>query len=400
MKRRYYTIKEALNTVVAVMLCWSFEAFDFMLFPMLGVAIMHDISLTKVSFGTLISSGLLGTMVGGIISGVMADRLGRRKVLITLLLVYGLGTLAIALAKDFTTMFLGRFIVGFGLGAEWSTGMTLISEIIRPEMRGRAVGLAQAGWPLGVLMAISMVIYVYPSLGWRGCFLLALVAVVFIAYLMLKVPESELWMEASKKTPSKVSLIEILKGELGRKTILALTMNVFAMFSYWMFWSWIPTYLFEARGMSIVKSAKWLVITQVGAWAGYTSYGVLQDHLGRRVSWSLFTCIEALAITLFVLYPLVGSEAILIGIVLGYFTGYWSGFGALLSELFPTYVRNTALGFIFNTGRAINFVSPIIIAWLSDVYGWTAALMAASLSALAASLMVWTFPETKGLELK
>jgi len=381
------------------MLCWSFEAFDFMLFPMLAVAIMKDLSFGKIRFGTLISSGLLGTMVGGIASGMLADKIGRRKILVALLLIYGLGTLSIALAKDYLTMFLGRFVVGFGLGAEWSTGMTLISEIIKPELRGRAVGIAQSGWPLGVLTAIAMVMYVYPVFGWRGCFLLALIAVIAIAILTLGIPESSLWKEDVRKEVVKVTLLEIMKGKLGKRTLVALIMNIFAMFSYWMFWSWIPTYLYEVRGMNIVKSAEWLISTQVGAWIGYVSYGYLQDYIGRRVSWSFFTMVEAAIITLFVLYPLVGAYAILLGLLLGYFTGYWSGFGALLSELFPTHVRNTALGFIFNTGRAINFVSPIIVAWLSEVYGWTLAFIIAACSALIASTMVWLFPETKGAEL-
>ena len=97
-KARYSGLKSALHTIVAVMLAWSFEAFDFMLFPMLAVPIMAELGFERVGFGALISFGLLGTMFGGVVSGMLADRVGRRLVLFLSLLVYGLGTLIIAYA--------------------------------------------------------------------------------------------------------------------------------------------------------------------------------------------------------------------------------------------------------------------------------------------------------------
>ena len=157
--------------------------------------------------------------------------------------------------------------------------------------------------------------------------------------------------------------------------------------------------MYEVRGLSVVKSAEWLIFAQVGAFLGYLVYGFLQDMLGRRTVWSVFTATEAAMILLYVWLPLSPQEAVVVGGLLGFFTGYWSGFGALLSEIFPTRVRGTALGFVFNVGRAINFVSPIVVAYLSQVYGWSAALALAAAAAFAASLMIWAFPETKGREL-
>lgn len=273
-----------MHTIVVVMLAWSFEAFDFMLFPMLAVPIMAELGFGRVGFGALISFGLLGTMFGGVVSGMLADRVGRRLVLFLSLLVYGLGTLIIAYAWGFEAMVAGRVIVGFGLGAEWSTGMTLISEVVEPRLRGRAVGIAQSGWPLGVLLAIFVVTYFYPVIGWRGCFLIALLPVLLVVYIGLKVPESGVWRSGRG---SGLTLVEILRGRLARRTLLALAMNVFAMFSYWMFWSWVPTYLYEVRGLSVIKSAEWLISAQVGAFLGYLVYGYLQDMVGRRAVWSV-----------------------------------------------------------------------------------------------------------------
>ena len=385
--------RDLIHSMVAVTLGWAFEAYDFMLFPMLAVPIMGSFGAGKVEFGLMVSLGLLGTMVGGTLTGMLADRLGRKTALALSLIIYGLGTVALALAPSLVVVAPARFVVGFGLGAEWSTGMALISEVAPPDLRGRAVGLVQSGWPLGVLIAIATVRYLYPVLGWRGCFLAAALPVVLVVYIMLRVPESGVWKR--RKERGGVPLAELFRRGTVRTTLTALLMNILAMFSYWMFWTWVPTYLYEVRGLSVVRSAEWLVTTQVGAWLGYVTYGYLQDSIGRRPAWTLFTAAEALAILVY-LSPIPAGHLLWLGLVLGYFTGYWSGFGALLSEVFPTRIRGTALGFIFNAGRAVNFVSPLAIAVLSETYGWTWALSLASAAALGASALVWAFPETRG----
>lgn len=391
---------EALHTIVAVMLGWAFEAFDFMLFSMLAIPVMTTLNIDRIAFGLAISVGLIGTVIGGIGSGILADRFGRVKVLMTSLLIYGAATIGIALSRTFYELILFRFIVGLGLGAEWSTGMTLVAEIVPAEKRGFAVGLVQSGWPLGVLIAIADTILIYPIFGWRAAFAVASIPVLLVIYVRSKVPESTLWLQSKDKEKHRISLLYLFSRKLVSRTLIGLAIDVLAMFSYWMFWSWVPVFLAKERGFTVVRSAEWLIITQVGAWLGYISYGYLQDKLGRRITWTIFTASEATMILAYVLLikdPLLMLAA---GLFLGFFTGFWSGFGAVLSELFPTKVRSTALGFIFNTGRGINFISPVLVAWLSLHLGWGAALSVAALSAYIASALIWLFPETKGIELK
>ncbi|RLE80484.1 MAG: hypothetical protein DRJ36_02175 [Thermoprotei archaeon] len=277
--------------------------------------------------------------------------------------------------------------------------MALISEKVPAKCRGKGVGLAQSGWPVGVMLAILMVMEVYPHIGWRGCFLAAVLPVPLIIFLISRSPESKLWLSRGRETRTKIPLTELFKKPYVKTTLLALLMNVLAMFSYWMFWSWIPTYLYEERGLDVVKSAEWLITTQVGAWLGYISYGYFQDRVGRRPAWAVFTATEALAIFIYLSPGITKDMLLFLGFILGYFTGFWSGFGALLSELFPTRIRSTALGFVFNAGRAINFISPSLVALLSSIYGWNTALSTASIAALLASLIIWAFPETRGKEL-
>ena len=381
------------RTVAVVTFAWSFDALDFMLLPLLSIPIMTDFNLSKTSFSLLISIGLLGTVIGGIVSGALSDIFGRKKMLAVSLIIYGVGTLLLAFSRNFVEAFMARLLIGFGLGSEWSTGMALVTEQAPPEKRGMLVAIVQSGWPMGVLLAITYVIFIYPVASWRGCFLAAILPALLTVYVIKSIEESRKWKEKREKGGTFIGLF---KREHVKKTILALTLNIFAMFSYWMFWSWLPTFLYEKRGISVVKSAEWLITTQLGAWIGYITYGILQDNYGRRPTWCLFTAMEA---TLMLTYIWIASTnqtlAIALGLLLGYFTGFWSAFGALVSELFPTNIRGSALGFIFNAGRAINFVSPIIIAWLSEQYGWLVALSLAAISAYIASILVWTLPETK-----
>ncbi|MCD6368449.1 MAG: MFS transporter, partial [Thermoproteales archaeon] len=388
------------KTAIVVMLGWAFEALDFMLFPLLSIPIMDELYLSRIDFSLLISMGLLGTVIGGIFAGIIADRTGRRKTLFLSLLIYSIGTLTLAFSRDIYTAGLARIIVGLGLSFEWSTGMALVSETSNPKHRGKAVSLAQSGWPIGVLSAIFMVIYLYPIIGWRMCFFSVALTAPIMAPLFLGLEESRIWRESKEKGIAHGRIVELFSTSLRGKTLVALTMNVLAMFSYWMFWTWLPTYLYEIHGLSIVKSAEWLVTSQVGAWIGYISYGILQDYIGRRFSWSVFTAMEASMILLYV-SPFIRKEHLLyIGFLLGFFTGFWGGFGALLSEIFPTHIRGTALGFIFNTGRAINFVSPTIVAWVSLYYGWEIALSLAAVCSFLISAIIWFFPETRGTLLR
>jgi len=381
--------------MLTVLLAWTFEAFAFMLFSMLALPIMRSLGLTPIEYGAVMSTALLGTVAGGIIIGMLADKVGRVKALALALLIYSAAAASMLAANSYAHLLLAAALIGFGLGSEWSTGMTLISETVPPDRRGLAVGIVQSGWPLGVLAAIADTALLYPLLGWRVAFAAAAIPALLVLAMTLRIEESQLWLNRRKEAP-RIPLARLFTRGLLRNVAVALAIDVLAMFSYWLFWSWVPVFLATEKGLTVVKSAEWLSTTQVGAWIGYITYGYLQDRLGRRPAWTLFLSTEATMIIIYTLYPASPQLLLPIGFLLGYFTGYWSGFGALLSELFPTEIRSTALGFIFNTGRGINFASPLIVAYLSQLYGWATALSTAALAAYTAAGLVWLFPETRG----
>ena len=177
------------------------------------------------------------------------------------------------------------------------------------------------------------------------------------------------------------------------------------MFGYWGLFTWVPTFLAGpveqgGAGLGLVKSAGWIVPMQLGAFAGYLSFGFFADRFGRRPSAAVFLVAAA------ALVPLYGGLArtplalLALGPLLGFFGhGYFSVFGALLAELFPTAVRGTAQGLAYNSGRALSAAAPTVIGALSIRHGLGTALGATSAFVLAGALLLALVPETRGREL-
>lgn len=164
------------------------------------------------------------------------------------------------------------------------------------------------------------------------------------------------------------------------------------------------TNLFQGKGISVVNSAMWIIVNQVGGILGLLFFGLIADRFGRRPAFSSFALTMAaglIMITLFwnniAAYPyLIFVFMFMIGIG----TGIYGGFGPLVSELFPTSLRSTAIGSSFNLARGTQFLTPILIALIGTKYGLGSGIFLGSVFALGVALFIWTFPETKAIELE
>jgi MFS family permease len=178
------------------------------------------------------------------------------------------------------------------------------------------------------------------------------------------------------------------------------------MFGYWGLFTWIPSFLAApieqgGAGLGLVRSTGWIVPMQLGAFAGYLSFGYAADRFGRRKSFAAYLIAAA---SLVLAYgELVRQPWALLALApaLGFFGhGYFSLFGAQLAELFPTSIRGTAQGFCYNSGRALSAFAPATIGALADARGLAAALGATAAFFVVGALVVGLLPETRGLELE
>jgi MFS family permease len=155
--------------------------------------------------------------------------------------------------------------------------------------------------------------------------------------------------------------------------------------------------------MSLTKSSLWILITQTGGVFGYISFGLLADRLGRRPAYSIYGVIWAAGMLMITLFwdTVVAMPSVILGFMFltGIGTGMFGGYGPLFAELFPTGLRNTAMGAAFNVGRGAQFLTPVIIALVATRYGLAGGLSLAAFFALACGAWIWTFPETKGKKL-
>jgi MFS family permease len=396
---------EAKRALVAAALGWGLDAFDVMLYALVLASLMGDLGMPKATGGLLGSLTLAAAAVGGVVFGLVADRYGRTRALVASILIYSVFTGACGLSRTIWQLALFRVLLGFGMGGEWASGATLVSETWPTEHRGKALGFVQSAWAIGYGAAVLATAVVMPIGGWRAVFFVGVLPALFTAWVRRSVKEPDIWRAArAEPAAAACGFRDIFKGSLLAVTVPVTLMNACTMFAWWGFNLWIPSYLqlsSEQGGLGLGRYAMvLLIVMQVGMWFGYVTFGFIADTIGRKrtyITYVLAAAVLVLAYTatrnawvLFALGPFVAFFG----------TGYFSGFGAVTAEIYPTAVRSTAQGFTYNIGRIASAVAPWTIGQLAETHGFGFAFSSiAAAFALAAVCWIW-IPETKGRALE
>jgi MFS family permease len=394
---------------------WVFDFYDLVLFTFLLIPIGRELNLTNVELSYTLGSSLAATAIGGVIFGILSDRFGRRSVLQWTILTYSIGTFLSGFSTSLWMLLLFRIVTGLGVGGEWATGQTYVGETFPSRVRGRYGAMMQTGAPFGIVLATLVGGFLAPSIGWKACFFVSILPALLVVYIRKHLPESDVWLEhrssqvagaasGSKEFADALSKFLVLFSAKFRSLFVrSLILAVFDMSAYWFTYSWLPGYLHQQREFSLVKSAVWMLVTQAGGLMGYLSFGFAADRFGRRPAYSVYSVLMALGLVMItllwdaiVIYPAIILTCMFL---VGFGTGMFSGYGPLFSELFPTSVRNTAMGSAFNLARGVQFFTPVIIAAIAQTYGLGGGISLAALFALLTGAWIWTFPETKGKDL-
>src|SRR5256885_1482166 len=262
------------------------DAMDVMLYSLVLAYLIREFAMDTRVAGLLNSLTLVASAIGGLLFGVVADRIGRTRSLMASILVYSFASAACGLSHSVGQLAVFRFVLGLGMGGEWTAAAALIAETWRAEHRGKALGLMQSAYAIGEAIAALVVGVVLPHFGWRAVFFVGVLPAILVFWIQARVPEPPLWANRSKmrKTPIWHTLLS--KGVL-RTGTLATVMNACAMFGYWGLFTWIPAYLSLApaqggRGLSLVKTTTFFLVLCLGKWVGYASFGFFADAFGRR----------------------------------------------------------------------------------------------------------------------
>ncbi len=392
------------RTLAAAMLGWLLDAMDVMLYAFALNAIRSEFGLSAATAGALASATLLTSAIGGVVFGMIADRVGRARALVYSILIYSCFTALTATARSLPELVLWRSLVGIGLGGEWAAGSVLVAETWPAQHRGKAIGLMQSGWAIGYILAALLASAILPRHGWRMLFAVGVLPALLAAWIRRRVPEPEIWRAG--RAGGRTGLLDVFRPPHLRNATAATALATFLLFAYWGLFTWVPAYLSSpvasgGAGMSVVRSSAWIVPMQVGAFLGYVLFGVLADRFGRRPVFLVFVAAAAVLVPVYGRMALQPAWLMALGPLLGFFGhGYFSLFGAMLAELFPSSIRGTAQGFCYNAGRAVSALAPFVIGALADRAGIGSALALTSAFFLAAGGMIMALPETRGEELR
>jgi MFS family permease len=397
---------------------WLFDFYDLMIFAYLASAIAKDWSWGARAAeykGLVVGVALATSGLGGIVFGGLADRYGRKKVMTWTILIYSISTGLCGLSWGLWSLVAFRALTGFGVGGEWATGHALMAEIFPKEKRGRAAALLQSGEPLGVALAVIAGLWVAPKLGWRFVFFLSALPAVLVLFVRSHVVESPLWL-AKKDAPRRPfwePYRELWRNHRG-VAVRAWLLGCSKLGTYWLTYVWLPEYFMEleanaraaGQALPLAFSAirlKFILVAQGGQFIGMLLFGWFSDKFGRRPAFCLYSLVTAAGLWALAMH---GAEIMArpdlfwpAMIAVGFGSGCTAGFGALLAELFPTSVRNTAMGTVYNLARSFQFVTQAVMGALAASVGVSHGLLLAFAFALFTASWVWTFPETKGTEL-
>jgi MFS family permease len=395
---------------------WVFDFYDLILYTFLMGSIKAELNLTDVEISLVLGASLAATAIGGIIFGYLSDRFGRKKVLQWTILTYSVGTFLSGFSFNLWFLLAFRIITGLGVGGEWGTGQTYIGETFPAKVRGRFGAFMQTGAPLGIALASIVGGYITPMIGWRASFFISIIPAILVFLIRKHLKESDIWLERKNLIKEgKLAVEEIRKENRNKFSLLftsdyrkvfifCLVLAIFDMSAYWFTYSWMPGYLHRERAFTMAKSTEFMLITQLGGFLGYFSFGFVADWLGRRPAYSIYSVFMAfglLMITTFWNLIVVNNYLILVFMfTVGFGTGMFGGYGPLFAELFPTRIRGTAMGTAFNLARGIQFFTPVVIAIVAEKYGLGGGISIAALFALLTGMWIWTLPETKGRRIK
>lgn len=394
--------KSERKALLAATVGYAMDGFDLLVLGFMLEAISAEFGLDRAQAAALFTWTLVGAVAGGLLFGLLSDRFGRVRTLSWSILVFAVFTGLCAFARNYQELLLYRSFAGLGLGGEFGLGMALVAETWPAEKRARACSYVGIGWQAGVLAAALLTPLLLPHIGWRGVFLVGVIPSLAAFVVRQSVDEPEIYLER-KKSEHFLTPVRLLFKD-ARTTMISLGVLFLCSvqnFGYYGVMVWLPSYLSGAFGFSLTKTGLWTSVTVLGMALGALVFGHVADWLGRKPAFIAYQFGAFLTIPLYA--NLSDPWALLAGgAVMGFFVnGMIGGYGALMSELYPTEARATAENLLFNLGRGVGGFGPIVIATLAERFSFAHAISLLALAYVAAiAVTALLIPEKRGVALR
>jgi SHS family lactate transporter-like MFS transporter len=386
------------SAVLASYLGWTLDAFDFfiLVFVVKDVAKTFGTDVKSVAYAVFLT--LAARPIGALIFGLAADKFGRRPTLMVDIILFSVLEFASGFAPSLGAFLVLRVLFGVAMGGEWGVGASLTMETINPKARGIVSGILQAGYPSGYLIASIVFALLFPSIGWRGMFMVGAAPALLVLYIRSHVDESPVFL-AREQQVRKPSLIEVLKANAGRFAFAIALMTCFNFFSHGT-QDLYPTFLREQMKFDPHTTGLIAIVFNIGAICGGVTFGAFSETIGRR---------KAIAIAALLALPAIpfwshgGTPLVLAagGFVLQFAVqGAWGVVPVYLNELSPDAVRGTFPGFAYQIGNLIASYNAVLQSGLAEKmggdFGFGLALIASVVSIVLAGLVLFG-PDTRGV---
>ena len=364
------------RALIASVTGYAMDGFDLLILTFMLAAIKNDLGLSDAQGSSIMTWTLLGSVAGGVIFGQLSDRFGRIRMLTASILVFSIFTGLCAIAQGYWDLLTYRTLAGVGLGGEFGIGMALVAEVWPADKRTRASSYVGMGWQAGVLAATMITPLLLPLIGWRGMFLVGLLPALASFAIRHASSEPDNVVNVKPETVSfRSRFAELFKDrQTACASIGVLILTSVQNFGYYGLMVWMPSYLSKQFGMSLQKSGLWTAATVIGMTFGIWLFGQLSDRFGR---WKVFLLYQAGAAIMVVVYAAQHNiVAVLItGAIMGIFVnGMIGGYGALISDLYPVQARATAQNVLFNIGRGVGGLGPMVVGAVVAQYSFSIAI--------------------------
>ena len=344
--------------IIGIGIAWLFDAMDVGMLSFVIAALHKEWQLSTVEMGWIGSVSSIGMAVGAILFGMMADRFGRKAILILTLLVFSIGSGISAFATGYGIFLVLRFIIGAGLGGELPVASTLVSESVPVEKRGRSVVLLESFWAAGWLLAAIISYFVMPIWGWRVAIFATGLAGLYAFYFREGIHESRAFKKVARPGLIK-TLTTLWRPPYVRSTLMLWIVWFMVVFSYYGMFLWLPSVM-VLKGFSLINSFGYVLIMTLAQLPGYFVAAWLIEKWGRKTVLSLFLLGTAGSALGFGLPMLLTA-----GMLLSFFNlGAWGALYAYSPEQYPTIVRSSGSGMAAGIGRIGGIVGPLLVGHL------------------------------------